>query len=695
MMNNNFYDKLSTSTNDKNAELLLLCEEKNDQLAQCKIELKKKDEKICKLMTELFLLKSQHEFLELHLNNINNSRSWRLARRICSVIDFIKNLPIKIRTLVSKIWGSHVDIPDYSIAKSLGLENKTLDDLDNLVDSSIIEKQKSHKFDVDIKFSIVVPVFNTPELFLKQMIQSVINQTYANWELCLADASDSDHSYVCDICKEFAQIDNRIKYLKLNQNIDISQNTNRAIEIASGDYVAFLDHDDVLHPCALFENMLAITKYNADFTYTDELTFEKDIDNIVVVHLKPDFAIDNLRANNYICHFTCVKKTLLDEVGLLDSGCNGSQDYDLVLRLSEKAKCIYHIRKVLYFWRSHSASVASTIDTKPYCITSAIKALNKHFERCNLNAAVIAHPEIKYGVYNVMYEIKGEPSVSIIIPNCDHAQDLKRCIDSILSKTSYENYEIVIVENNSKDEETFEYYKELEKKENIKILNYKGDFNFSDINNFAVEQVSSDYVLFLNNDTKVINSLWLENMLMQACRDEVGAVGAKLYFPDLRVQHAGVVLGLGGIAGHSHLFVHTTNFGYMARLKYTQNFSAVTAACMMVSRDKFLKIGGFDAENFKVAYNDVDLCLRLREAGYINVFTPFAELFHYESQSRGYDTSEEKQKRLEKESENFRQRWNKLLENGDPYYNPGFSLDASKSFDLDLKPYNCELPLKN
>lgn len=658
-------------------------EELNDLLTQKD----KKIEKLCleinKLEEKVVGLEGQNEFLVESYRNILNSKFWKLTKPIRWFLDILRKCKRVLKHTSPKALSSDLGL------KKIKNGNLTVE---NFISSEIANSQKNYKFGKNIKFSIVVPLFNTDKLFLKQMIQSVINQTYSNWELCLADASDPSCAYVKEVCEDFSKKDSRVKYKKLEKNIDIAQNTNKAIKMATGDYIAFLDHDDILHPSALFEDMLAIEKHNADFIYTDELNFKDNIDNITFVNLKPDFAIDNLRACNYICHFVCVKKTLVDKIGLLDSNCNGSQDYDFVLRCTEKAENIYHIRKILYFWRVHPGSVTQSLDVKPYCKTSAIKALENHLFRCNINAKVKESKELPYGAYDVTYSLEGRPLVSIIIPNKDHIEDLKRCLNSIISKTTYENYEIIIVENNSEEDETFEYYKELGKNSKIRVVEYKsnGEFNFSAINNFAAKQASGEYLLFLNNDTKVLNSSWLYNMLHLAARKDVGAVGAKLYFKNLTIQHAGVMVEH-GIAAHYYSFFSKNNPGYIGRLKSIHNVSAVTGACLMVKKSKFEEVNGFDEEDFKVAYNDIDLCLKLKDKGYLNVFTPFAELIHYESLSRGYDTSGDKKLRLEKEQNNLKEHWKNIIYKSDPYYHPMF-IDAN--FNYKLTPYTCDEIMK-
>lgn len=545
-----------------------------------------------------------------------------------------------------------------------------------------LQRQKTEKFPKEIKFSIVVPLYNTPENFLHEMIQSVLDQTYQNWELCMADGSDEKHAYVKKVCQQYARKDRRILYKKLEENLGISGNTNACIEMTSGDYIGLFDHDDLLHPAALYEVMHAICDKNADFIYTDELTFSNKIENVITAHFKPDFAIDNLRANNYICHFSVLSKELLKKSGLFRSEYDGSQDHDFILRLTENAERIVHIPKILYYWRSHPNSVAEDINSKAYAINAGKKAVKDHLYRCGMNADVqssVAFPTI----YQIKYALKGRPLISIIIPNKNHYEDLSRCIESILNFTTYPNYEIVVVDNGSDNEKIVEYYNKIKKCSNIKIIEWNHPFNFSAINNFAVSYANGEYLVFLNNDTQIITKDWLEEMLMYAQRADVGAVGAKLYYADNTIQHAGIVLGLGAHRTAGHIFYRTPkeNVGYMGRLYYAQNLSAVTAACMMVSKKVWNEIDGFD-ESFEVAFNDVDLCMRIRKAGYLIVWTPYAELYHYESKSRGPEDTPEKKKRFEGEVRHFQQRWAKELAAGDPYYNPNFSLDRE---DFSLK----------
>ncbi len=549
------------------------------------------------------------------------------------------------------------------------------------ISSTITEKQRKFeegtKFNLDIKFSILVPLYNTPIDFLKEMIDSVQAQTYKNWELCLADGSDAKHPEVEEYISQHYENDNRIVYKKLEKNLGISENTNACIKMATGDYIALFDHDDILHPSALFSVMKEICEKGADFIYTDEATFESpNINKIITAHYKPDYAHENLLANNYICHFSVFNKKILDQTGLFRHEYDGSQDHDMILRLTDNAKTIVHIPKILYFWRSHPNSVALDIESKAYAINAGISAVRDNIAQNGCNALVKSSRAFPT-IYEVHYEITNFHKVSIIIPNKNHKNDLKRCITSILALSTYPNYEIIIVDNGSNDN-VLEYYEEIKQNPKIKIVSLDIPFNFSKLNNYGASQASGDYFLMLNNDTEIITPNWIEELLMHAQHNYVGAVGAKLYYPDNTIQHAGIVLGMGSdkVAGHIFYKIPKQELGYMGRLCYTQNLSAVTAACMMVRRDVWEKVGGLD-EGFAVAYNDVDFCLRIQKEGYKIVWTPFAELYHYESKSRGSDNSGQKRDRFNNEVNNFKTRWKDALEAGDPYFNPNFSLEHS------------------
>ncbi|MCR5721587.1 MAG: glycosyltransferase family 2 protein [Lachnospiraceae bacterium] len=538
--------------------------------------------------------------------------------------------------------------------------------------------EEEYSFDKRPLYSILVPLYNTDKTMLKEMIDSVSWQTYSNWELCLADGSDATHAYVGETVAEYN--DPRIKYKKLEKNGGISENTNQCLTLATGDYIGLFDHDDILHPSALFEYTKVINEQDADYIYCDETTFKSgNIDHMLTMHFKPDYAVDNLRANNYICHFSVFKKTLLEGTELFRTRFDGSQDHDMILRLTDKAQKIVHVPRLLYYWRSHAGSVAGNISAKEYAIDAAKGAVADHLRKHGYTDFKITSTRAFETIFKIRYKLNGSPLITIVIPNKDHASDLKRCVYSILEKSTYTNYEIIIVENNSTEKATFDLYEELkEASDKISVVTFEGEFNYSAVNNFGVSFARGEYILLLNNDTEVITLNWLEEMLMYAQREDVGAVGAKLYYADRTIQHAGVVIGLGAhrTAGHTHYKMPKENLGYMGRLCYTQDVSAVTGACLLVKKSLWDEVGGLDTD-FKISLNDVDFCLKLREKGYLNVFTPFAELYHYESVSRGLDDSGEKAERYNKESEHFRTKWKEVLEKGDPYYNANFSLDRS------------------
>ena len=536
-------------------------------------------------------------------------------------------------------------------------------------------KQSKTKFPKKVKFSILVPLYNTPISFLKEMIGSVQEQTYSNWELCLADGSDSAHADVEEYVKKIAQADPRILYRKLEKNLGISENTNACIEMSTGDYIALFDHDDVLHRSALYEVMQVICKQDADFIYTDESTFlSPNLKNIIAVHYKPDFAPDNLRSNNYICHFSVFSRALLDKVGAFRAEFDGSQDHDMILRLTEQASKIVHIPKLLYFWRAHAQSVAQSVGIKDYAIKAAQGAIISSLERQGIFGATVESLPRYGSIYRVRYPIVKADKVSIIIPTKNHSEDLKKCVSSIFEKTTYPNYEIVIVDNGSDEQALFDYYEELKAYPNVVLCSLDIPFNYSKINNYAISKASGDYYLLLNNDIEIITPEWIEEMLMFVQRKDVGAAGAMLYYPDDTVQHAGVLLGMNGVAGHYFKNFGRDEIGYMGRLAYAQNVTAVTAACMLIKASVYHEVGGLD-ETFEVAFNDVDLCMKIRRAGHLIVWTPFAELYHYESKSRGYEDTVEKQRRFLGEIERFQLRWSKELKDGDPYYNPNLSLE--------------------
>ncbi|MEG2500505.1 MAG: glycosyltransferase family 2 protein [Oscillospiraceae bacterium] len=542
---------------------------------------------------------------------------------------------------------------------------------------SALEYQSAHYNKAWPVISICVPIYNTPKNYLQEMINSVKAQTCPLWELCLADASDSDEC--CKVISEYK--DTRIKYVKI-ENIGISANTNEAAKRATGEYLALLDHDDILSPNAVYEMSKAAYEQQSGFIYSDEALFATDMTRPIVGHFKPDFAPDYLNCCNYICHFAAFKRDLFWQVGGENPLCDGSQDHDLFLKLSE-IEPPYHIPKVLYYWRVHEGSTSAGTAAKPYVANAAKAAINAHLSR--IGAKGNAVDGLFPSTYKVEYAMDNEPLVSILIPNKDHIEELEKALYSITQKTSYKNYEIIIIENNSSQSETFAYYDALPLKYPMcRVVKYEGGFNFSAINNFGARAAKGEYLLLLNNDVEVINGEWLFEMLSISMQKGVGIVGAKLIYQDGSVQHAGVITGLGGFAGHSHKYARGDGGGYMFRLGTVQDFSAVTAACLMIKKEIYSEVNGLD-EGFAVAFNDVDFCLRVLGLGYRVVYTPYARLYHYESKSRGQDTKGEAKLRFEKERERLAARYGKSLLH-DRFYNPNLTLDREDFSENDVLP---------
>lgn len=521
-------------------------------------------------------------------------------------------------------------------------------------------------------FSIAVPVFRTPAKFLCEMIESVRSQSFPFWELCLANADPEDRE-VAEILERYCREDRRIRVKNLKENKGISENTNAALAMARGEFVGLLDHDDLLAPDALYEMAARLEKDEGiDVFYTDEDKVTTDLSEHFQPHLKPDFNLDLLRSNNYICHFFVVRREIAERIGGFRPEFNGAQDYDFIFRCTEQAEKIVHIPRILYHWRVHSASTADNPASKMYAYEAGKRAIEGNLERSGVRGVVSLRQD--YGFYDVHYPVEGEPLVSILIPNKDQKETLMHCIHSVLETSTWKNLEILIIENNSEQEETFACYRELEKDPRIRILTYPGKtFNYSAINNFGVQQAKGEYLLFLNNDIEVITPDWIEQMLGNCQRPEVGIVGAKLYYPDNTIQHAGIIIGIGGIAGHAFLGLARAKSGYLHKASLQMDYSAVTAACMMMKAEAFRKAGGFE-EKLTVAFNDVDLCLRTVEQGWLVVYDPHVEMYHYESKSRGAEDSEEKLRRFQQEIEFMRTRWIRLLKDGDPNYNPNLTL---------------------
>lgn len=538
-------------------------------------------------------------------------------------------------------------------------------------DESELEKQRKHRFTYEPLISVAVPAFCTPETFLIQMVESLLAQTYSNWELCIANGSPED-TVMKGVLEQYMKKDSRIRVSELTENKGIAGNTNAALEMAEGEFVGLLDHDDLLAPNALYEVVRALeADRELDAVYTDEDKVTTELDEHFQPHLKPDFNLDLLRSNNYICHFFVVRRSVVKKAGGFRQEFDGAQDHDFIFRCVEIARKVGHIPEILYHWRTHKASTADNPASKMYAFDAGKRAIEAHLERTGTEGVVTHTPDL--GFFRVKYPVQGNPLVSIIIPNKDEKETLKDCIESIRKKTEYENYEIIIVENNSTTEEIFQYYKELSQDSRIRLLRWKKEFNYSAINNYGVSHARGEYLLFLNNDVKIITPGWIKEMLGVCQRPEVGAVGVKLIYPDNTIQHAGCVIGIGGIAGHMFVDMPANRTGYLHKASILQDMSAVTAACMMMKRTAFEEAGGF-TEKLSVAFNDVDLCLKVRKNKKLIVYDPYVELYHMESKTRGAEDSTEKVRRFQEEIEYMRCQWIDILKNGDPYYNKNLSL---------------------
>lgn len=568
------------------------------------------------------------------------------------------------------------------IVKAVGkLTGKSIKDPTNIYFNKInpnearLKEQRDYKFASNYKFSILIPVYRPDVKFFTLMLDSIVAQTYDNWQVCLADGSGEGYT-VENVVKPYAEKygEDKVKYIKLENNLGIAENTNAAMRMADGDFIVFGDHDDELHPTALFECMRELERYpQADFIYSDEDKIIEATGHHTEAHFKSDLNMELLRSNNYICHLSVVKKSLADKVGVLYTQFNGSQDHDYVLRCVEKAECVRHIPRILYHWRINDNSTAKSASTKTYANTAGVNAVSAHLKRMGIDG------EVKNGVapgfYDIRYKLTEEPLVSVIIPNKDHLDDLTRCLESMENVNNYHNVEYIVVENNSVLEDTFEGYKELEKKygDKFKLVKWDGIFNYSAINNFGARYAKGEYILLLNNDTSVIEPDSLRCMLAQCQRAEVGIVGAKLLYDDDTVQHAGVIIGYQGVAGHAFTGIGDDVYGYFARAVLSQELSAVTAACLLTKRSVFDEVGGLD-ESFEVAFNDIDYCMKVRAAGYKIIYDPHAKLHHYEYKSRGAEDTGKKQERFGGEIMHFIDKWRAALIAGDMYYNPNLEL---------------------
>lgn len=546
-------------------------------------------------------------------------------------------------------------------------------------DGETLNRQRKRKFSNAPLISVVVPAYHTPPLFLRQMLDSLIAQTYTAWELCIANGSPDDKEMEA-VLAEYERRDSRIRHENLKENLGIAENTNAAFRMAGGEFIGLLDHDDLLAPNALYEIALALEKNpEADVVYTDEDKVTTDLKEHFQPHLKPDFNLDLLRSNNYICHFFTVRREIVEQVGGFRKEFDGAQDYDFIFRCTEEARKILHIPEILYHWRTHKESTADNPASKMYAFEAGKRAIEAHLKRTGTEGEVSHTPDL--GFYRVKYPVQGEPLVSIIIPNKDEKESLEACLNSIWEKTTYRNYEIIVVENNSTSEEIFRYYKEISKK-GVRLLRWKKEFNYSAINNFGAAHAKGEFLLFLNNDVTVITPDWLTELVGLCQRKEVGAAGVKLLYPDNTIQHAGCVIGIGGIAGHMFVDMPANRTGYLHKASLLQDMSAVTAACMIAKKQVFDEVGGF-TEELSVAFNDVDLCLKINKTGSLVVYDPYVQLYHMESKTRGAEDSKEKVRRFQTEIEYMRCHWIDILKNGDPYYNKNLSLTK---WNYSLKP---------
>ncbi len=656
---------------EKNQEIA----QKAQEIGQKNQEIGQKNQEIEQLRIALDDIRTAHDGLIHAYGEISNSFFWSLTKPVRTFKDKLN----KKKTIES---DENADEELELVVNEVQEPSEECDECGKTIDARYVitaeerSRQTEFEFSKNIKFSIVVPLYNTPENFLVEMIESVRNQTYTNWELCLADGSTDEYACVETICMEYVNIDNRIKYEKLKENLGISGNTNACLEMVSGDYIGLFDHDDLLHESVLYYYMEKICDLEADFIYCDEVVFQGDMSNVISTHYKPDFAIDNLRANNYICHFSVFAKSLSDAVGGFRKEYDGSQDHDMILRLTQKATNIVHVPKPLYFWRCHPNSVASDISSKTYAIQAGKDAVKEHLRTCGYEAQVESTKAFA-AIYGMSYALEEKPLISIIILNRDSKDAINNCVESIKGQSTYSNYEIIIVTSHSSSSSMVNYYEKIKKESNIQVVSYNlKESNTSDMYNYGAIYAHGQHLLFLDSNTEVITSDFLENMLMYSARQDVGVVGAKLYYRDDTIHHAGLILGVGpdGIAGYGHQNCTKDNVGYMGRLYYAQNVSAVASSCLMVEKTIFEEVGGFDT-NLLYKYHDVDLCLKIRGRGYLNIWTPFAELYYDNSPVDSLWMDESNKGQIEKDDLVFKSRWNKALEKGDPYFNSNFNVD--------------------
>ena len=601
-----------------------------------------------------------------HLNEIKDNKKKHIL-----IMDLLQYHLIKIMDILLR---KHPKISTQYLVHHLIQENSI----------EVLKKNKLKKSEISLKISIVMPVFNTNLVFLKKAVGSAIDQIYPNWELCIVD-DYSTNQQVTQYLKDISKSDKKIKVFFSKKKLGIANATNKAIEMAMSNWIVFLDPNDLLSLDALLVITQTIKKNKkTSLIYSDEAKVNSEGNNFHSPYFKPDWNYDLLLSSNYINHLLVIRKELILEVGGLSFLHNGAQDYDLILRCIERLKSssIFHIDKILYYSRAYEISTATFIASKNYAIKAGVRAIQDHYQRIKIKAKVKA---LAYG-YRTRYQLPNKkPAVTLIIPSRNKVDLLKTCISSILKKTTYPNYDIIIIDNNSDCDETLRYLNFIQKaNKTIKVLPYKKNFNYSAINNFAVKQTKSEIVGFVNNDVEIITPGWMEEMVQHAVRQDVGCVGAKLYYPNDTIQHAGIIMGIGGVTGHSHRYFSRDDYGYFGRLKFVSQYSAVTAACLFIKRNLFKKVKGFDEKNLPIAFNDVDLNLKVNALNYKNIFTPFAELYHHESASRGPDDNPVKQKRALREFGYIKKKWNKVIRS-DPYYNANLTL---KNENFNLRHYS-------
>ena len=622
---------------------------------------------------------------------INNSLKRKI--RLDNFFSKIKRFPKTMFKTLKLMWQRHhLIIPprlfkQYIRSFTNNISAKNIDEIlyNPLVDNDyrkwLVETKKEveiKKFRYKPKISIIIPIYNVSSRIFCECIESVLNQSYTNFEICIAD----DHSSLKETIETLKKYEKneKIKIIFRKNNGHISESSNSALKLATGDFVALLDNDDVLDENALYYMVEKLNENRKlDLIYSDEDKLDFD-GKRCFPHFKPDFSPDTFLSSNYFCHFTIIRKSIVDEIGGFRGEYNGAQDYDLFLRIIEKTKKIGHIPKILYHWRMTNGSTSSSGSNKNYAYIAGQNALLDYFKRNKINAEVklIGNPQM----YEIHYLYNIEPKISIIIPTKDKSNILNKCLKSIYEKTNYKNYEIIVIDNNSVENKTFEILKQYKKnKDNFNYYRLECEFNYSYINNYAVSKSNGEYIVFLNNDTEIISNDWLKDMVGFAMQGHIGCVGAKLLYPNKTVQHCGVVIGVGGVAMHANVSTGDENYGYFGRLISVYDWSCVTAACLMIKKSKFYLVNGLD-EKLKVAYNDVDLNLKLIDKGFYNVVLPHVKLFHYESLSRGNDLSDSKRERFTREINYMCDKWGTKLLN-DPFYNINFS--HNYAFRLDKK----------